>query len=88
MDRINIVTNLINEQTDSIGNSANEITDLEKETIKFIGQGATITQIAEKLLLSPDIINKIIEKLLIKTNTRNLAHLMMYAAVNKVLNVK
>ena len=87
MDQVNIITNLISEQTDNTGNSTQEITNLEKETIKFIGQGATITQIAEKLLLSPEMINEIIEKLLIKTNTRNLAHLMMYAAINNILDI-
>ncbi|MEN8119461.1 MAG: hypothetical protein ABFS35_03905 [Bacteroidota bacterium] len=86
MDQINIVPNHINKQTNNTDNLTLEITDCEKSTIKYIGDGATISQIAEKLLLSPDKINEIIEKLLIKTNTRNLAHLMMYVAVNKVLH--
>ncbi len=87
MNQINIVPNLLIEQMDMSDKSTQEITDFEKETIKFIGQGATNTQIADKLLISPENLDKIIAKLLAKTNTRNLAHLMMYAAVNNVLDI-
>ena len=87
MNQLNITPNLINEQTDNPDIAVQVITDFEKEIIKFIGQGSTNKQIADKLSISPENLDKIIAKLLAKTNTRNLAHLMMYAAVNNVLDI-
>ncbi len=62
-----------------------EITECEKKIIQFIGDGSTNKEIALKLNMNIQKINKTIEKLLTKTDSRNLAHLMMFAAINNVL---
>ena len=87
MNQINSTQNLILEHIDKQDISTMGISNIEKETIRLIGQGVSNIQIANKLGLSSGKIEKIIVKLLDKTNTRNSAHLMMYAAVNNILDI-
>ena len=84
MNLMNLNKYMDNMQISLFANSAQEITEREKSIIKFIGEGNTNIQIAEQLSLSFDRIVELIENLLSKTNTKNVAHLMLYAAVNKI----
>ena len=86
MTQIIIDINLKDELMNNTNCLTQNFTDREKIIIEFIGEGATNTQIAKQLLLNTETINEMTKKLLFKTNTRNPAHLMMYAAVNNILD--
>ena len=74
------------DQTNNMDQSVLKITESEKNIIRHIGNGDTNTQIANKLLISKEKIETVLTDLLSKTNTGNLAHLMMYVSVNKVID--
>lgn len=59
----------------------------EKEILHQICNGYTNKEISDKLCLSIKSIEKYRTSLLQKTNTRNSAHLVMYALVNKLIEI-
>ena len=85
MNQINSYTRFTDKQINSEPHTTPEITECERKIIKYIGEGASNTEIGIELDLNKKKINEIIKTLLSKTNTRNLAHLMMFAAINNIL---
>lgn len=61
------------------------LTPREDEVLKCICEGNTIQQIAEKMLLSPSTVWGYKSKLMLKTNAKNSAHLVMQAAINNLI---
>lgn len=59
----------------------------EKEVLNLICNGFTNKEISEKLYLSTKSIEKYRTSLLQKTNTRNSAHLVMFAIQNKLIDL-
>jgi len=64
-----------------------EITDREIEILKYICDGLTNDQIAEKIHLSPDTIKWHRNNLLGKTGCNNTAALVLYAIKNKLIEI-
>lgn len=64
-----------------------EISDREVEILKFICDGLTNDQIAEKIHLSPDTIKWHRNNLLSKTGCSNTAALIIYAIKNKLIDI-
>ena len=59
----------------------------EKEVLHAVCNGLTNKEISEKLFLSEKSIEKYRSSLLRKTNTKNSAHLVMFAIQNKIIDV-
>jgi DNA-binding NarL/FixJ family response regulator len=59
----------------------------EKDVLNLICNGYTNKEISDKLFLSPKSIEKYRSALLQKTNTRNSAHLVMYAIQNNLIDM-
>ena len=64
-----------------------KLNDREKDVLSFICNGFTNKEISEKLFLSVKSIEKYRTSLLQKTNTRNSAHLVMHAILNKLIDL-
>jgi len=64
-----------------------EISDREIEILKYICDGLTNDQIAEKIHLSPDTIKWHRNNLLSKTGSNNTAALVLYAIKNKLIEI-
>lgn len=64
-----------------------KLNEREKEVLSLICNGFTNKEIAEKLFLSVKSIEKYRTCLLAKTNTRNSAHLVMFAILNKLIKI-
>jgi DNA-binding NarL/FixJ family response regulator len=64
-----------------------ELTDREIETLQWLCNGYSTTEIAEKLHLSARTIESHRAKLLLKTGTKNTINLVMYAIKNKLVNI-
>ena len=62
-----------------------KLTDKEREVLKLICNGYTNKEISEQLFLSVKSIEKYRTGLLHKTNTRNSAHLVKHAILNKLI---
>lgn len=62
-----------------------KLKEKEKKVLHLVSNGFTTKEISEKLFLSEKSIEKYRTSLLQKTNTRNSAHLVMYAIVNKLI---
>jgi DNA-binding NarL/FixJ family response regulator len=74
----------------SIGKSAakeSEISEREIEILKYICNGLTNDQIADKIHLSPDTIKWHRTNLLSKTGSNNTAALVLYAIKNKLIEI-
>ncbi|HEY4786994.1 MAG TPA: response regulator transcription factor [Bacteroidales bacterium] len=65
----------------------NEISDRESEVLKFICDGLTNDQIAEKIHLSPDTVKWHRNNLLTKTGCNNTAALVLYSIKNKLIEI-
>lgn len=64
-----------------------KLNDKEKEILHLICNGFTNKEISEKLYLSVKSIEKYRTGLLQKTDTRNSAHLVMHAILNKLIEI-
>lgn len=63
-----------------------QLSDREYEVLKQIGAGLTVSQIAEKLFLSPKTISTYRTRILQKTNLKNNADLIRYVIEHELLN--
>ncbi len=75
---------------DSVENKADKqfgLTKREKEVLALLCQGFTNTEIAEQLFLSPKTIEGHRANLLLKTGTKNSAHLVMFAIKNGIIKI-
>jgi DNA-binding NarL/FixJ family response regulator len=63
------------------------ISKREKEVLHFLCNGLTVTEIAEKLYVSPKTIETHRSALLKKTNTKNTINLVLCAIKNKIVEV-
>ncbi len=63
------------------------LTKREKEILNYICEGATNTEIAKKLSISVKTVEGYKTKLITKTKTRNSAHLVMYAAIHRLIEL-
>jgi len=68
------------------GNEA-QVTNREKQVLLLICQGYSNNEIAERLFLSPKTVDNHRTNLLSKTDTRNSAHLVMYALKHKIVEI-
>jgi len=64
-----------------------EISDREIEILKYICDGLTNDQIAEKIHLSPDTVKWHRTNLLAKTGSNNTAAMVLYAIKNKLIEI-
>lgn len=64
-----------------------ELTERETEVLLLICKGLTNTEIAEKLVLSKRTVDKHRENLLLKTQSKNTANLVIYAIKNGLLQI-
>ncbi len=62
------------------------ITERELETLRWLGKGLSIPEIAEKMFLSPKTIEAYRSKLLLKTETKNTLALVLFAIRNKLIS--
>ena len=80
---IEILNNILKHPKKSNFNNFNEtLTEREVEILLLICKGLTNNEIAEKLFLSKRTIDKHRENLLIKTQSKNTANLVIYAIKN------
>ncbi len=63
------------------------LTTRESAILEYICEGETNTEIAKKLSIGLKTVEGYKTKLLAKTNTRNSAHLVMYAAMHGLIEV-
>jgi DNA-binding NarL/FixJ family response regulator len=64
-----------------------ELTERETEVLLLICKGLTNTEIADKLVLSKRTVDKHRENLLLKTQSKNTANLVIYAIKNGLLQI-
>jgi len=62
-----------------------DITDRELETLRWLGKGLSIPDIAGQMFLSPKTIEAYRSKLLLKTETKNTLALVLFAIKNKLI---
>ncbi len=79
-----LVSNLRHNQS-IIGNA--ELTSRELEVLVLICEGLSNYQIADRLFLSKRTIDKHRENILLKTNSKNTAELVVYAIRNRIFNI-
>lgn len=82
-----LIFKVSNEGTDNIGVDSVEISKREKQVLSLICQGYSNNQIAEKLFISPKTVDNHRTNLLSKTQTKNAAHLVMFAIKNHIIEV-
>ena len=78
---------LKNPQKPGIINLYGELTEREKEILLLICKGLTNNEIADRLVLSKRTIDKHRENLLLKTQSKNTANLVIYAIKNGFLQI-
>jgi DNA-binding NarL/FixJ family response regulator len=78
----NIVLKINTKEVDTL-----RLSEREKQVLNYICNGLTNKEIADKLFLSIKSIEKYRSGLLQKTNTRNSAHLVMFAFQNKLIEI-
>ena len=83
----NLIFKLGNNPNDSISDNAIKLSKREIEVLHLICKGNTNSEIAEKLFISPKTVDNHRTSLLSKTNTRNTAHLVMFAIQNKLIEI-
>ena len=62
------------------------LSDREYEVLRMIASGQTVSQIADKLFLSPNTISTYRARLLEKLNLRTTAELIHYAVINRLID--
>jgi DNA-binding NarL/FixJ family response regulator len=67
--------------------SEEDLSEREIEVLKLICQQYTAPQIAEKLFISPRTVEGHKSNLLLKTSTRNIAGLVLYAVQKNIINI-
>jgi len=82
----NLIFKLGNTGIDSTSNSVS-LSKRETEVLQLICQGFTNNEIADKLHISPKTVDNHRTKLLSKTNTKNSAHLVMFAIKHHLVEV-
>ncbi|MBN1186659.1 MAG: response regulator transcription factor, partial [Bacteroidales bacterium] len=75
------------EGADALSNNNITLSSRESEVLMLICQGYSNKEIAEVLFLSPKTIDNYRTSLLEKTETKNSAHLVMYAIKNKLVDI-
>lgn len=75
-----------NEEEDN-NEKHNELSERELEVLKFLCQGLSVAEIAEKIFLSVKTIEAHRSVLLRKTKTRNTINLILYAIKNKLVEI-
>lgn len=83
----NIIFKIGNEGEDAINEKNVSITKREKEVLHLICRGYSNSEIANKLSISPKTVDNHRTNLLSKTNTKNSAHLVMYAIKNRFVEI-
>ncbi|MBI9052845.1 MAG: response regulator transcription factor [Bacteroidales bacterium] len=83
----NLIFKLGNTGIESVLDDHVSLSKREKEVLQLICQGFTNIEIAEKLHISPKTVDNHRTKLLSKTNTKNSAHLVMFAIKNHLIEV-
>lgn len=78
----NIILNINIKEADNL-----RLSDKEKKVLFYICNGFTNKEISKKIFLSIKSIEKYRSGLLQKTNTRNSAHLVMFAIQNKLIDI-
>ncbi|OUR98288.1 DNA-binding response regulator [Flavobacteriales bacterium 33_180_T64] len=76
-----------NEQNKKSNFDTTYFTKREKEVLKLICEQFTTNEIAEKLFISPRTVDGHRNNLLLKTESKNLAGLVVYAIQNKLVNL-
>jgi DNA-binding NarL/FixJ family response regulator len=83
---VDILCNIIkNKDTDT--NLNNGLSDRELEVLKMVCQGLSNSDIARKLFISKKTVDKHRANILMKTNSKNTANLVMYAIKYNLVNV-
>lgn len=80
-----LIFKVSNDGTDNIGTDNIEISKREKQVLDLICHGYSNNQIAEKLFISPKTVDNHRTNLLAKTQTKNAAHLVMFAIKNNII---
>ena len=83
----NLIFKLGNNTSESISDNKIKLSKRELEVLHLICKGNTNAEIAEKLFISPKTVDNHRTSLLSKTNTRNTAHLVMFAIKNKFIEI-
>ena len=83
----NIIVKISNEGQNSLMNKNITLSSRETEVLMLICQGYSNKEIAEVLFLSPKTIDNYRTSLLEKTETKNAAHLVMFAIKNKLVEI-
>lgn len=85
---IEILNNILKHpQKPSFSNLIEELTDREAEILLLICKGLTNNEIADRLVLSKRTVDKHRENLLLKTQSKNTANLVIYAIKNDILTI-
>ena len=83
----NLIFKISHEGNEALNNSKIVLSKRETEVLQLICNGYTNSEIAEKLHISPKTVDNHRTNLLQKTNTKNSAHLVMYAIKNHLIEV-
>lgn len=85
---IEILDNILRQPLKTSVNASNDdLTEREKEILLFICKGLTNNEIADRLNLSKRTVDKHRENLLLKTQSKNTANLVVYAIKNGYLKI-
>jgi DNA-binding NarL/FixJ family response regulator len=85
---IEILNNILKQpQKTNFNNLSENLTERESEILLLICKGLTNNEIADRLMLSKRTIDKHRENLLEKTQSKNTAHLVIYAIKNGYLKI-
>lgn len=85
--RIILNVNTQTEAADKQEQSSEALTSREKETLQLLSQGLAVSEIAEKLFISPKTVEAHRSMLLKKTNSKNTINLVLYAIKNKIVEI-
>lgn len=85
--RIILNVNTQTEAADKQEQSSETLTSREKETLQLLSQGLAVSEIAEKLFISPKTVEAHRSMLLKKTNSKNTINLVLYAIKNKIVSI-
>jgi DNA-binding NarL/FixJ family response regulator len=83
----NIILKFEKTGIDSIKNDIISLSQREKEILQLICQGFKSNEIAEKLYISPRTVDNHRNSLLFKTNSKNSAHLVMFAIKHHLVQI-
>lgn len=85
--RIILNVNTQTEATEKQEHNSETLTSREKETLQLLSQGLAVSEIAEKLFISPKTVEAHRSMLLKKTNSKNTINLVLYAIKNKIVSI-